>query len=1623
MKNDQLSFDYQIKQKLEVGNYATVYRIRDKDNQDLVLKIARDNIPEFNNLIGREFQILSQFKHPNIVQVYDYGITRDNISYFTMEYIKGKPIDRHFQRFSQEFVRAILQVLNGISAFHKHGFIHCDLKPEHIIYNPVEKRCVIIDFGFAGISSQRIKEYGTFGYIAPEILKGIGIDQRSDLYSLGIVIYEILSGKRPQMRYQPILDIPELLNETLNRLLVEEPALRPTALELYNIFSQYLPEEKIQRPTYEVRLPPTSFIGNKEIVDKLLGTKGETIIINGDQGSGKSRLLKELRYKFLFKDYSVLFFIGTKEGYFHNAVCDFIGFKDLNFRDKEDRFQIYAIITERLLEFARDKNLVIMVDDLDELNDYELGLFRYIGHSLKQTSVLMLGTNKPDPRIKDLNFFELFLQPFSASEVQQLLEKTFFHIELRGDSDLSSFARWLHKHSGGNPLFVVEILKTLHQQKILSYAINKWEIDIDSLMKTKVPEKLEEIVSFRLKGLNFDELYLLKILCLCDCPLEFSVLKKLAPETVNINLEVLKILGLIKEEHIQSTRVFSIANQIIRIIIEQAIKSEEKPLITEKIIEAIETNTPIKREFYPLLAGLYASLNRNSESYKYLLLSAQDAELIQNFKEAITYYRSILDYGRELDPANYEKNILKMADLYFAGGDNKNAIEYYKKVINSSDNEIKTKAVLGLGKVCAVTGDYNQALELFTGALALAKGRESADYLGITNWLGFAYTNMNDFESAEKVFNQALTTARKTKDLLAESETLYYVAILAWHKNEFEKGKQICQKLLKFCEEHNLEKQYVYGVNLLSSFYMLTNDVDNGLKYIDLAIKGFERIRDSRALVSALNNQAILLSQNADFTDALQVFEKSLIISVRIGDRKNEEIALMSIGSIYEETGRFEKALEFYQKAIKIEPDSIYANDNQAMVYCKLGEFDKAEQILETKMKNKNKTLYHIGMAMVYNGLGKYDIAQESMKNGLALMESEKFELSMMTDIFLRASQFYYEVGDFASTLEYAEYLQKFSNNRGYASILAGALIEVSRFRMRKKDQIEIETHLKTLKEKGALYDYAYLKRIKIESEIDRGILPDKIRTIAEELQSIEQVFKAMSANLELKMVERLKSRLFPEIIQDYSRRIISTQYLETFSGLAELISAHLGKEDFIESVLDLVVSATNAERGAIFFWTGENMEFIAGRNIDKKTIKDAGELSKTAIEEISKSEIVFVPNALDDPRFNVRKSILLNQIRSILCIPLIIGDNTIGAIYLDSRIIGSMFGEQDRDFLITTAKILSSVIEKSIALKRLVEEVSDLRDSVIKGIGKGYLLGGSKKIKGIHQMIESIGPTDSPVVILGETGVGKGMIARLIHQKSKRRDKKFVSINCGTIPETLLESELFGYKRGAFTGAVADKKGLLEEGEAGTVFLDEITNTSPAFQAKILEAIEEKVIRRLGETQTRNINVRFLFATNKELDIEVEQGRFRKDLYFRINIFSIRVPSLRERIEDIPALAKFFLKLKCEELNKQIIGFGPGVLEAFKQYPWPGNIRELQNVIERAAVLARTNTITLKDAGPVFSKEKDGPISLKDLTREAIIETLQSTNWSIKESARILGISRRTVERYIKKYSIKKNR
>jgi transcriptional regulator with PAS, ATPase and Fis domain len=311
-----------------------------------------------------------------------------------------------------------------------------------------------------------------------------------------------------------------------------------------------------------------------------------------------------------------------------------------------------------------------------------------------------------------------------------------------------------------------------------------------------------------------------------------------------------------------------------------------------------------------------------------------------------------------------------------------------------------------------------------------------------------------------------------------------------------------------------------------------------------------------------------------------------------------------------------------------------------------------------------------------------------------------------------------------------------------------------------------------------------------------------------------------------------------------------------------------------------------------------------------------------------------------------------------------------------------------------------------------------------------GDILGATAKMQRIFRLVGKVAPTESTVLILGESGTGKELIARAIHLQSKRAQGAFVPVNCAALPENLIESELFGYVRGAFTGATASRRGLIEEADGGTLFLDEIGEMPLATQVKLLRFLENSEVRRLGDNETHIVNVRVLAATNVDLKRLLSDGRFREDLYYRLNVVAIELPSLRERREDIPLLAGYFLDKYARRAGRDLTGFAEDAKAALLRYDFPGNVRELENAIQRAVTLAEGKTIARSDLPPAFLQAATLPPagsgedardawSLEDLEREHIQRVLVRQKGNVTNTARQLGISRTTLWRKMHRYHL----
>ncbi len=494
---------------------------------------------------------------------------------------------------------------------------------------------------------------------------------------------------------------------------------------------------------------------------------------------------------------------------------------------------------------------------------------------------------------------------------------------------------------------------------------------------------------------------------------------------------------------------------------------------------------------------------------------------------------------------------------------------------------------------------------------------------------------------------------------------------------------------------------------------------------------------------------------------------------------------------------------------------------------------------------------------------------------------------------------------------------------------------------------------------------------------------------------------------------------------------------LRTLYDVARKINSLLDLDQLLNNIMDGALEAMNGERGMIFLIEDEQLMLKVSRNVEKETIKDATEISLSILQDVLHAgRPIIVSDTSADEEFSKRDSVINFQIHSLICVPMKSRDRIIGTVYVDSRadaLAAMSFSEIDADFLEAFANLATIAIENARMHESMKQENVYLRREIEQRFGFESIIGSSKPMEKLFTETQAAITSESNVLIYGESGTGKELIAKAIHYNGKRKDHHFVAVDCGALPDTLLESELFGYMRGAFTGAVTDKPGLFEEAHNGTLFLDEISNTSLAFQAKMLRALQEGEFRRVGETKIRQANVRIICATNSDLQEEIRQERFRQDLFYRLNVIPITVPPLRDRSYDVPELVQHFIHMYNEKNGTDIHGASNELTEILKGLPWKGNIRELENLVNR--ILAQTDEAVLstRHLPAEYRTVKRNQASaagdlevslrapqrlqpLKEMEKEHINFVLQHTEGNKTEAAKILGLKRTTLVEKMKK-------
>ena len=529
------------------------------------------------------------------------------------------------------------------------------------------------------------------------------------------------------------------------------------------------------------------------------------------------------------------------------------------------------------------------------------------------------------------------------------------------------------------------------------------------------------------------------------------------------------------------------------------------------------------------------------------------------------------------------------------------------------------------------------------------------------------------------------------------------------------------------------------------------------------------------------------------------------------------------------------------------------------------------------------------------------------------------------------------------------------------------------------------------------------------------------------------------------------------------SANISETQLFSTNQQLAglrklyefsEKLMTMKALDDLLEAMLDAVIEVTGAEKGLILLMddafaaepapvkavlaagaaapvappkaatqapvlTGKPV-IRASRNVKREAITDAGgTISDSIVQKVLETgRPLIVSDALTDTQFNTSESVVALKLSSVICAPLVSQGHVSGVLYCGNDRVKGLFEKSQLDVLSIFASQASIILQNALLLNALRAD-KDRLSAELKDKRFGEIIGVCASMMEVFRKLQKVATTDISVLITGETGTGKELIARELHRRSNRVNGPFVVINCGAIPENLIESELFGHVKGAFTGAVASRPGKFQVADKGTLFLDEIGELPLNLQVKLLRALQEKIVFRVGDSKPERVDIRIVAATNRVLEDEIRGGRFREDLYYRLNVVNLWLPPLRDRGDDVLIIAKALLSKYADEFASAVQGFTPQALSAIKKYPWPGNIRQLENRIKKALVLCERTLLSPEDLD--LGKDNESPIlplekAKEEFQRKYVLDVLERNNGNRTQTARDLGVDPRTIFRYLER-------
>ena len=1608
-----------MKRVLGEGGAGRVWLVEDRHRpgHDLALKeLAAAGAAQHEDAFRREFATLACLHHPNLVEVDEFDTSpASGLPRFTLEFIQGCDIVEAVRHEGPAiFMELTVEALRALAFLHEFDLIHRDLKPANLLVRDTPKlgcRLVIVDFGLALRAKDQpfeaFRVAGTLPYVAPELLENRAASRRSDLYALGAVLHEIVHGVTPLRSSNSATDgfvrevgegprrtaplpagYPAGLDDWLSELLSDAPERRPAsaaeALVRLNesCGTRYPAETPASRTARLLSGPPAerelSLAQIREALDPAAGPR--VVWVCGSPGSGKSRILRWLEAEAILRGWHVVSAFGR----LRHRLAD-------------------------LREAARKQPTLLLLDEVHAAWPGTLDLLERVAREGDAPPVQVVAALRVDA-IEHPALRRLFL---ATGTVPTLRRVDLGKLDAGGVRAMACRATgvtvsdervaWLLAACEGSPALAESLLVegVWERGGRIGGASGRATVPLARLELISANAKAWlECVAVLRKGVRDAHAAALT-------GFDLAATRAASDEALAAGLAYRK-----------EGRWFLESGALVEQLLSQ-LDDRRRVALHRAAAKLLESRAGDEAD-PSLIASLWIGAGEQDLAMRSTLKAAEAREQAADPVGAASAYADALRLLRRARAGRYALR-RKQADALMRSGMYAAAARAAGGVLRFAPDEDARTEALGLRAYALVqAGRFRLALEVAeVTALRAATAGNSACLAQARKTSGVGLGRLGREAEAIPLLEEARVLFQGLGDVRGEADVLHTLAACrARLRDAAAEGDfvEAIELYVKAAAADGMQPQD--GQDLKARVGLSVMKSRTG-KYEDAA-RILEEVRAAAVARGNLGIQEVALSKmvmNAidlgKLDKAIALAEQAADLALHLGDHNLILVNHSGLSDARIRCGRAGEAAASLRQALdkplaQVEPEIVdYARMLLADAWMESGGGDDQEirtllaQSLAGCRKRGKRRAWLMGLVIEMERRARPEcidpFEQVRAEFDVVRGDDEPVEPEIEIRAALATAAFHLARGETGRARQEATQAVTASRASGYVAFEARASAQLAAALERAGEEREAD----------------------VIAEQGRGLLEQAAARIDDDAVRVDFLDRPVYASL--------------RATGSAGARRSQTRLL-TLYDMIRVLNSEPDADGLLDTILDLALRAVGAERGMIFLredregpGQGEFSVHLT-RNLEKETVRDAESYSRRIVEAAGQGRSLLALDAGSDERFRDLKSVSLYQIHSLMCVPLRSRGRVIGTVYLDSRKGGRLFTQDDLRFVEAFADQAALAIENTRMRVRLERENRHLAAAAEARTSFANLVGKSPGIQAVFSLIEKVAATDLPVMIRGESGTGKELVARAIHVHGPRRRRPFLGENCAAIPETLLETELFGHVRGAFTGAERTRPGLFEQADGGTLFLDEVGDMSPAMQVRLLRVVEEGAIRKVGGEKAVPVNVRIITATHRDIQAEIKAGRFRLDLLYRLQVLSIEIPPLRERPGDVALLASHILERIALERGRTPCGIDDDAMGLFERHAWPGNVRELQNTLQRLSLLAgdRAISVALIESDPVLRRTlipaheaARVSFSFKSGEKEQLRLALDAAGGNRRKAAGLLGVSRATLYRKLQQHGL----